>query len=138
MRKIPKFLPLLLVCVLLFSGCTLLNHLTNSMDHLPVKEYLDAVSAGDEGFLNYIYPSKRSEAKETAEKLEWGKEFLAGRTVSDVNCTSVDVHSDLMKNEKTTESSYVITLSDGTELQAQVVYLSDSSGEGFTQFRLSE
>ena len=63
MRKIPKFLPLLLVCVLLFSGCTLLNHLTNSMDHLPVKEYLDAVSAGDEGFLNYIHPSKRSEAK---------------------------------------------------------------------------
>ena len=43
MRKFQKFLPLLLVCVLLFSGCTLLNHLTNSMDHLPVKEYLNNI-----------------------------------------------------------------------------------------------
>lgn len=141
MHKMLRIVPFLLLLALLLSGCTLYSRLINAADKLPVQEYLNAVSAGDaQAFERYLHPSVQPSEEELPGKLKAAQDFFAGRTVTEVNCTSVSVTNNLSLagKQKITQSDYILTMSDGSKLLLRVEYLSDSRGEGFTIIRADE
>lgn len=141
MHKTLRIVPFFLLLALLLSGCTLYSRLTNAADKLPVQEYLNAVSAGDaQAFEHYLHPSVQPSEGELPGKLKAAQDFFAGRTVTEVNCTSVSVTNNLSPagKQKITQSGYILTMSDGSKLLLRVEYLSDSRGEGFTIIHADE
>lgn len=65
-------------------------------------------------------------------------DFLAGRTVVDMELRNINVKTSTGTSGKIRqeEAAYQVTLTDGTVIYLNVVYLSNPAGIGFTAFQL--
>ena len=135
MKRIGKLLPLLLVCVLLLSGCGMLKEAVQEADELPVKEYINAVSSGDtETVREMTHPSVAGKVR-FKQNVDMLCTYLDGRTAVAVRHGAVSLNNNTSAGAgkvRTLRVEYTVTLSDGTGLPVTVVYTNDRDGEGFS------
>ncbi len=64
--------------------------------------------------------------------------FLAGRKVTNMQQTAINVSTSTGTSGKTRQesASFQVTLDDGTTIHLSATYLSNNAGEGFTSFQL--
>jgi hypothetical protein len=65
-------------------------------------------------------------------------DFLAGRTVAEMNQKGVRVNTSTGTAGKTRQevTNFQVLLEDGTEIYVAATYYSDNAGEGFVSFQL--
>lgn len=135
MKRIGKLLPLLLVCVLLLSGCGTLKEAVQEADELPVKEYINAVSSGDTDTVREMTHPSVAGKVQFERNINMLRDYLEGRTALTVRHGSVSLNTNTSVGEGTVRTlrvEYTVTLDDGTGLPVTVVYTNDRDGEGFS------
>ncbi len=64
--------------------------------------------------------------------------YLAGRETESIELKNLDMNSSggIKDRKREEQGTYQVTLNDGTVLSVNMVYVSDSTGSGFTSFQL--
>ena len=64
--------------------------------------------------------------------------YLAGRETESIELKNLNMNSSggIKDKKREEQGTYQVTLNDGTDLSVNMVYVSDSTGSGFTSFQL--
>jgi len=139
-----KLVCLSLVLVVLLGCLTACNFTQNKTGPLAGEAQSESKV---EKMLTALAQSNLSDAKalmhaETAEEADDGlnqiSDFLAGREATSIEQKSIKVSTSSGTSGKTRQEqvAYQVTLNDGDVIYLNVVYRSDSDGDGFVSFQL--
>lgn len=132
----------MLLTLCLLTGC---NFTTNFSDNVgmtsaesreKVEEMLQTLMDGDmDAALALMHPEAVAKAENPIAQMS---DFLAGRTVAEMNQTGVRVNTSTGTAGKTRKevTNFLVRLEDGTEIHIAATYYSDNAGEGFVSFQL--
>lgn len=142
MKRILAVTAMVLLAACLLTAC---NFTTNFSDTVgataaesteKVEEMLQALTDGDtDAALALMHPDA---VERSGNPIAQMSNFLAGRTVAEMNQTGVRVNSSAGSSGKTRQevTNFQVILEDGTEIYIAATYYSDKAGAGFVSFQL--
>ena len=142
MRKTLCFALSLLVLLTCLTGCGMakkvMEALSSQLDATPkVEEMMLALAENRASDARaFMHPDSADGSEKNINQMI---EYLNGRTVSTLTMVNVRVNNFTGTDGRYIEeqATYIITLTDGTELSLDAFYRTDSVGSGFSTFRLS-
>lgn len=141
MKKLITFTAIIMVFVLITTGCEIGNTLTDKLeDSAKSPEKIEnMLSALCEGRIDDAKGMMHPTATENVEaSLNSIIDYLDSRTIKQMSLEGLNVHSSIGTDGNVLEEDmeYLVTLSDGEVIHISSVYISDNHGEGFIKFGL--
>ena len=139
MKKLISLTLVLLILIACVTSCDVLNSITGALEETAessakVMDMLTALSQERmDDAKRLLHPSVSDDIA-----LEQLAEYIKGRTVVSMSLMGINIRKDVGTNGNVTteELSYKTTLSDGSIIYVSSVYVSDTSGVGFTSFSI--
>jgi hypothetical protein len=131
---------LLILCLL--TGCSFTTNYSDNVGKTAaestekVSQMLQALVDGDmDAAMALMHPEAVAKADNRIPQMS---DFLAGRTVAEMNQKGVRVNTSTGTAGKTRQevTNFQVLLEDGTEIYVAATYYSDNAGEGFVSFQL--
>ena len=141
MKKSISFILVVTVLLCCFTSCDITANFSDALsgkaESTPkVEEMLSALAENDMSAAEaLLHPQIADDSDDMLERLA---DYIDGRKAESVEVTSVGINTftDTGGKSRQEEISCEVKLDDGASVSLNVVYLSDSQGEGFSVFQI--